>query len=346
MSEMDERSKKILWAIIQDYVSCEGPVGSRTVMKKYPMGLSSSTIRNTMADLEDMGYVIQPHTSAGRIPTDRGYRLYVNTLLKECAFSINKKLLDQLSDRLQFLERDINNLIKETSQTLSQFSHYLGFVTAPKTEEMILRHIDFILHKGHKILCILVSEEGVIKNRFITIKDNTFTQRELDKITAYLNSRLKGLALKEIRAKILSQMAQERTTCDKLIHDALTLCKRTIDLETENAVSMGEISGTCNLPDFATMEQIRNLFRAIEEKHTMMKLLDKIMDSEGVQVFIGSENALAGMDGLSVVASTYKDGDRTLGTISVIGPTRMNYDRVIPIVSYTAKTLTKILSEN
>jgi heat-inducible transcriptional repressor len=345
MSELDERSKTILLSIIQSYIDYNGPVGSRAVMKKYSLGLSSSTIRNTMADLEELGYVTQPHTSAGRIPTERGYRFYVNTLLKEHAYSLNTKALHQLVNRLLVIEKDMNNLIKEVSKTLSSFSRYLGVVTAPKEEEISLEHIEFIKHKNDKILCVLISEQGIIKNKIIVLEKKTFTQKQLEKITLYLNSELKGLTLRDIRTKILSQMSQEKVRCDKLINNALFLCKKVLEWESNNLFYMGEISGTCNVANFATMKQIKELFKAIEEKRLMVKLLDKITDSEGIQVLIGSENTLSEMKELSFVASTYNDGRHTLGKIGIIGPTRMNYSEVIPIVSHTAKILTQILCE-
>ncbi len=345
MSEIDERSKRILWAIIESYIASNGPIGSRTIMKKYSIGLSSATIRNTMADLDELGYVNQPHTSAGRIPTERGYRFYVNILLKERHFHINKKMFQQLADKLRTIEKDINKLLEETSKTLSAFSHYLGVATAPKEEEIVLEHIEFIPHKKNKILCVLISKEEMLKNKVITLEENFFTQSQLHKITKYLNNIFNGLTLREIRVKIISQMSQEKVICDKLINNALILCKKVLELEGENMFYAGQIYGACNLPDFATMQQIKELFRVIEEKHFMVKLLDKIAESDGVQVLIGSENIISEMKGLSLVASTYNDGRRTLGTIGIIGPTSMNYEKVIPIVNYTATTLTQILSE-
>lgn len=345
MSGLDERGKKILWAIIQSYIAYNGPIGSRTVTRKYSLGLSSATIRNTMADLEELGYITQPYTSAGRIPTERGYRVYVNTILKKHTLSINKILLQQLYNRLRIIEKDINKLITEASKTLSTFSHYLGVATPPKAEEITLKRVEFIRHDRNKVLGVLISEEGIVKNKIILLEGESFTRKQLDKIAKYLNNELTGLTLREIKAKIISQISEEKIICNKLIISALTLCKKIIAWETENMFYIGEISGTCNLPDFATMKQIKELFKAIEDKHLMVKLLDKMADSEGVQVFIGSENILSEMRELSIVASTYNDGYHPLGSIGVIGPTRMNYELVIPIVDLTAKTLTQILSE-
>jgi heat-inducible transcriptional repressor len=345
MSVLDERSKKILWAIIESYIAFNGPVGSRTVTRRYSLGLSSATIRNTMADLEEMGYITQPYTSAGRIPTERGYRLYVNAILKKRhALHMNRKLLQRLYSKLRLIEKDINRLIQEASRTLSDFSQYVGVAIPPKTEEITLKRIEFIRHGGKKVFGILISEEGVIKNKVIQL-DELFTQKQLDKTAKYLNNELSGLSLREIKSRILSQIAEEKVRCDQLILNALMLCKKLISWESENVFYFGEVSGTRNLPDFANMTQIKELFRAIEDKHLMIKLLDKMADLVGVQVFIGSENILSEIKELSMVASTYNDGTRILGTIGVIGPTRMDYEKVIPIVDLTAQTLTRILSE-
>jgi len=341
MNELDERCQKILWAIIQTHISSNCPIGSRTVMKNFSMSISSATIRNAMADLEELGYVTQPYTSAGRIPTEKGYRLYVDSLLRECT-SINKRLLQQIICKLRSIEKDINKLIKETSKTLSVFSNYIGIATHPKSENMVLKRIEFLRHTNNKILSVLISEDGIVKNKIIVLEEDIFTQRQLDKINRYLNNKLRGLTVREIKDRILFQMAQEKRLCDRLIDKALVLCKKAIEMETEN---YGEIFGVFNVPDFATMEQIKEIFRAIEEKHLMVKLLDKIVISEGVQVFIGSENFLLEMKDLSVVLSTYNDGQRPLGAIGIIGPTRMNYLKVIPFVNHTAKALTQILSE-
>lgn len=343
MNILDQRSKKILWAIIESYISHDGPVGSRTVTRKYSFGLSPATIRNTMADLEEMGYITQPYTSAGRIPTEKGYRLYVDSILKRNSLYENHKLLNRLFLKLRTIEKDINNLTKEASKTLSLFSHYVGLATPPKNEDITLRKIEFIQYNKNKINGILITEEGIVRNKIITI-DEPLNQKQLDKITNYLNGELSGLTIGEIKSKIIAHLNEEKKVCDTLILNALDFCRKVIEWEIDTTFYLGEISGTCNLPDFANMKQIKQLFKAIEDKHLMVQLLEKMSFCEGVQVFIGSENVISEIRELSMVASTYNDGRRTLGTIGIIGPTRMNYEKVIPIVSLTAKTLTQILS--
>lgn len=341
--DLDERSKKILWAIIQSHIDLNEPVGSQMVTQRFSFGLSPATIRNTMADLKNLGYITQPHPSAGRVPTEKGYRLYVNALLKEYLPSPDEAPLQELSMRLRAIEKDINRLIEETSKALSAFSCYLGIAMQPRSEEIILKRLEIIKHRSNRVLCILISEEGIVKNKVITL-DETFSQGDLDRIIKYLNRELTGLTLKEIKSEIISQMSMEKTLCDRLIANALRICNEVIMWATEYSY-IGEISGACNLTEFATITQIKKIFRAIEDKRLIVKLLEWIADSQDVQVFIGSENILPEMREFSMVVSTYSDGYRARGTVGIIGPTRMNYGRVIPIVDHTAKTLTQILSE-
>lgn len=342
MVALDERTKKILLAIIHSYIDLNEPVGSSMVSRRFSFGLSPATIRNTMAELKDLGYLTQPHTSAGRVPTEKGYRLYVNTLLKQKSLSINEDFLKHLSNRLSIIEKGINRLVEETSKTLSEFSRYLALAVPPRAEGMRLKHIEFIRHSSNKVLCILIAQDGTVKNNIITMEE-ALTRRDLERITNYLNDKLTGLTIKEIKSQIISQMSLEKSMCDRLISRALKMCREAVFWAAENTAN-GEISGTSNLPEFATMSQIREIFHAIEDKHLIIRMLDKVSDSEGVQVFIGSENIVPEMKGFSMVLSTYNDlGAR--GTIGVIGPTRMNYEQVIPLVEFTARTLTQILSE-
>ncbi|MBI5049814.1 MAG: heat-inducible transcription repressor HrcA [Nitrospirae bacterium] len=344
MSELDERSKKILWATIKSYIDLKSPIGSEVVTKRFSFGLSPATIRNTMADLIELGYLSQPHTSAGRVPTEKGYRLYVDALLKEYTLPLDPTFLQQLFNRLHSIEKNINRLIEETSKTLSAFSHYVGVAIPPQPKEITLKRIGFVKHSDSKVLCVLISEEGIVKNKLITLAE-VLTQRDLNKITNYLNHEITGLTLNEIKTKILSQMSREKTICDELIAKALRIFKEAITWLPEYNVYTGEISGTYNLPDFATISQIKKLFKAIEYKHFIAKILDKIAESDGVQVFIGSENTIYEMEDFSIVVSTYKDRYIARGTIGIIGPTGMDYEHVIPLVRHTAETLTEILSE-
>jgi heat-inducible transcriptional repressor len=343
MSELSERSRKILWAIIQSHIESNTPVGSLTVSKRYSFGLSPATIRNTMVELEEMGYVTQPHTSAGRVPTIKGYRLYVNTLLREHIPTTNKALFYELTNRLRVIKKDINRLFKETSKTLSIFSKYIGIATPPKIDKTTLKYIRFIKYDETRVLSTLISEEGIIKSRVIELEES-YSQRHLDRIGNYLNDKFSGMTLMEVRNRIAAQLSKDKVIYDKLMDNALTIFENLIMLETDN-IPAEVLSGTCNLPDFASTKQIKEILKAIEDKQLMLKLIDKVSNSgDGIQVYVGLENILPSMKELSMVASTYRDRGHICGAVGIIGPTRMDYGRLIPIVDHTAKALTQILS--
>ena len=343
MSKLDTRRKEILWAIIQSHIDLNIPIGSILISQRFPVGLSPATIRSTMSKLEEMGYITQPHTSAGRVPTEKGYRFYVDTLMGEQTISINSDLTKELSDRLSSITQDSASLIKEATRTLSLFSRYLAIATPPKTEEILLKRIKFIKYENKKVLAVIISDEGVVKNKIIEL-DKIYTQKHLDMASNHLNCEFTGLTIRKVREKIAYQLYKEKTMCDQLVANLLYLCKDIIPLENDD-FSLNGLSGTSNLPDFATMKQIKEIFRAIEDKRFMLKLLQLISESKGTQVFVGMENIFPAMSELSMVVSTYTKNKSVGGAVGIIGPTRMNYKKMISIVDHTAKALTQILSE-
>ncbi len=343
MSILDERLKKILWAIIQSHIDLNVPIGSFLVTKRFPIGLSSATIRNIMAKLEEMGYIIQPHTSAGRVPTKKGYRFYVNKLMEEQTLFIKPTICHELPNKLRIIKQDNDILIKEAAKALSSFSHYLAIVIPPRIEDIVLKRIKFIKYEKKKVLTVLISNDGTVKNRIIEM-DKVHTQKQLDDAAYYLNNRFSGLTIKKVREKLAYQLHKEKTFFDELVTDLLMICKDVTTSEADN-FSLNALSGTSNLPDFATIKQTKAILKAIEEKHFILKLLNQISGSHGTQVFVGMENILPAMKELSMVISTYTNNRNASGTIGIIGPTRMNYRKLIPIVDHTAKALTQILSE-
>ena len=343
MTKLNERRKAILGAIIQSHIDLNIPIGSILITQRFSVGLSPATIRSTMAKLEELGYITQPHTSAGRVPTEKGYRFYVDTLMEEETFSINSALSDELSGRLAIIRKDCNSLIKEAARTLSLFSRYLAIATPPRTEDIVLKRIKFIKYEKKKILAILISEEGLVKNKIIDL-DHMHSQKQLDRAANYLNNRFSGLVIKRVREKIAYQLYKEKTMFDQLIDSLLYLCKDIAPLEN-NDFSLDSLSGASNLPDFATLKQIKAILRAIEDKNFMLKLLQRVSESPGTRVFVGMESILPAMKELSMVVSTFSDNKHASGAVGIIGPTRMNYKKMIPIVDHTAKALTQILSE-
>ncbi len=342
MNKLDDRLKKILWLIVQSHIDLNTPIGSILIAKRFPLGLSPATIRNTMAKLEEKGYITQPHTSAGRVPTEKGYTLYVNTLLDKQLPNINSDLSYKLSEKLRYFKKDNNILIKEAARSLSSFSSYLALATAPKIEDFVFQRIKFVKYEQKKVLTFLISEDTVIKHKMIEL-DRIHSQKELDRAAGFLNSKFSGLTIKKMKEKISFQLYKKKVIRDELIANLLFICKDIIPNQ-DSSIAQNEFAGTSNLPDFATMNQIKEILGAIEENRFMLKLLSQIDDSKGTRVFVGMEKFIPSMKEFSLVISAYSDNNLANGAVGIIGPTRMNYRKLIPVVDHTARALTKILS--
>lgn len=354
-NSMDERAKHVLFAVVESYINKPEPVGSRFVTKKYPIGFSPATIRNIMADLEEMGFLGQPHTSAGRIPTDKGYRFYVNCLYEKKIRPLPAKqdteqsvyngediceFISSFSKKLKRVKNDINTMFLEVTNTLSMMSNYVGIALLPKPENTTFNRIDLIKYKGDNIVAILVTDEGVIRNRILKV-DSKLTQHDLNRISDYLNSEYSGLKLDEIRGILINRMKQEKVLWDRLISKAIKICEEAISFTGDNLFISG-LHDVINLPDFSDISKIKEMARAIKDKHLILKLLDELSKSEGVQVLIGSENQFEELKNMSIVASPYKERNRPMGVIALIGPTRMNYSKAIYMVDSIAKCISKI----
>ncbi len=340
---LDDRSKQILCAIVQSYISKPEPVGSRFVTKKYSFGFSPATVRNIMADLEDLGFLSQPHTSAGRVPTDKGYRFYV-----DCLHDINEpndsnvdmgEFLCHFAEKLEGIRNDINGMFSEVTNALSVMSNYIGVITPPKPEKTTFNRIDFIRYKGDRVVAILLTEEGVIKNKIFTV-DSRLTQEDLNRIADYLNSEYSGHTIDEIKGILVRKAHREKAVWDKLITRAIKIYGQAISF-AENDIFVSGLYDVMNLPDFSDISRIREISKAIKDKHTILKLLDELSDAEGVSVVIGNENPVEELKSLSVVASTYKEKDRPMGVVALIGPTRMDYSKAIYMVDTIAKCISR-----
>ncbi|KPK46111.1 MAG: hypothetical protein AMK74_01200 [Nitrospira bacterium SM23_35] len=344
MQILSERSSKILYAVVQSYINYLDPVGSRVVTKRYSFGLSPATIRNIMADLEEMGFLKQPHTSAGRVPTDLGYRFYVDSLVKESDLNSNIEIeiLQGLYRRLEILKNNIELLLSETTKSLSMLSHYLGIAMSPTPDMTTLRKINLLKYNTDKVAVVLFTDEGLIKNKVIPI-DPEISQKDLNRIATYLNSEFSGYTFDEIRIKILKEMSREKIRCDHLISKAMRICREALCFPL-NELFISGFSEVLALPDFTDLKVIRELSKAVEDKHNIIKILDKLSETEGVQVVIGSENEPFEMKKLSLVASPCMEGDRPVGVVGIIGPTRMNYAKAIYIVENTAKFISTMIT--
>jgi len=342
--ELSERDQKVLEAVISGYIRSGEPVGSRTVSKHYGLNVSSATIRNIMADLEDMGFLQQPHTSAGRIPTDKGLRFYLDSILK----------IRQLEKRQQALIRkafetkkgDIDDLLRRTSQVLSRFCEQAGVVLWPKLSATRFKHIEFVRLRPRQILVILISKSGLVQHTLLDWEED-LSQDDLDKYARYLNELLEDVPLAEVKDRILREMENEKVLFDQLFSQALELSKRAFQEALESADV--HIEGHTQLlrnPEFADVERMRRILEAFEDKTRIIRLLDKALDPERqVQIVLGTESDVNELQEISLISSPYRRGETVLGVLGVIGPMRMDYSRIIPIVTFTASLLSQLLAD-
>jgi heat-inducible transcriptional repressor len=326
--------------IIENYILTADPVGSRTISKISSLNLSPATIRNIMSDLEELGLLYQPYTSAGRVPTEKGFRFYVDSILDIHELSDQEQ--QEIRSRYRSYQIEGADLFRETCRILSSSSHYLGVVWAPRMSLVVLQHIEFVKLRKYLVLAVLVSTTGLVYNRIIEAEED-FSQSELDHLSDYMNGLLNGLTLHQVREKLLEQMGVEKNVYDRLFKQALKLGEKAFSSTEETDVFIEGRTNILNEPEFGNISKMTDLFRAFEEKATMVRLLDKFMEPKGVQIAIGSESQVQEMETCSLVTSTYGCAGKVWGALGVIGPRRMNYSKVIPLVDYSAKLLSEIL---
>lgn len=338
--ELNERSRKILEAIIEDYIDTGEPVGSRNVTRRHAMSLSPATVRNVMAELEELGYLVSPHTSAGRIPTDRGYRFYVDTLLRVRPLSVQEQ--QRIASRYRLQGMRAEDALREAGKILSSLSRYTGIVLAPRFSATVFRHIEFVPLSHGRLLVVLVSASGLVQNKLIETGQE-LSAGELEQINNYLKRTLSGLSLEQIRTRIVEEMARDKAHYDDLLQRALLLSAAALQQDEGSEVFIEGAANILEQPEFADVERMRRLFRAFEQKSRLVELLDQSQRAQGVQIFIGSETHYQEIEGCSLVTASYAGREGTLGTLGVIGPSRMPYSLVIPIVDYTARLVSQLL---
>src|SRR5271170_4782375 len=339
---LSERAQLLLKALIESYIRDGQPVGSRALSRDSGLALSSATIRNVMADLEDLGFVASPHTSAGRIPTDKGYRFFVDTLLKlkplhhEEIEEIERRLSDAANGR---------SLVQTVSQMLSNVTHMAGLVTLPNPNYVALSQIEFVALSDNRALAIMVMSNREVQNRVVQL-DRLHSPEELRRAANYLNEAFSGRSLPDVRAQLLAQLQETRQHMDQLMQDAIQMAQKVFDTPTDERVEY-VIAGETNLMGFAELsnvDRLRRLFEAFNEKHDILRLLDSCLRADGIQIFIGQESGYRILDDISVVTAPYMVNNQVVGVLGIIGPTRMAYERVIPIVDLTAKLLGSALN--
>jgi heat-inducible transcriptional repressor len=332
---LDDRAKLLLKALVERYIADGQPVGSRTLSRATGIELSPATIRNVMSDLEELGLIVSPHTSAGRIPTARGYRLFVDTMLTvhQGQFATQSLAPDQPQ-----------KVISNAANLLSSLSQFVGVVIAPRRSS-VFRQIEFLRLSERRLLVIIVSPDGDVQNRVI-FTEVDYTQANLVEAANYLNSHYVGLALEEVRARLQNEVETLRSEIASLMQAAVTVSSEAISETKDEVVIAGE-RNLLAVTDFSSdMGHLRRAFELFEQKAQLMRLLDIAGQAEGVRIFIGGESQVVPFEDLSIVSAPYEVDGQIVGTLGVIGPTRMAYDRMIQIVDITSKLVTNALSHH
>ncbi len=341
-TQVSERAMHFLKVLVERYIKDGQPVGSRTLSKDAGLELSPATIRNVMADLEDLGLVVSPHTSAGRVPTVAGYRLFVDSLLTMRPPS--EEDMENLRQRFTG-STDSKSLVEATSRMLSGITHLAGVVMLPRHERNAFRQIELLPLSGARVLAILITGEGEVHNRIITT-EHAVTRPMLEEASNYLNRMFTGQDISEVRKRLLEDLKNTHRNMDALMMRAVTLAHDVVAAaeRTDDCV----IAGQTNLMEFgelANMERLKQLFDAFNQKREILHILDRCIAADGVQIFIGEESGYDLLDECSLVTTAYRVDDRVVGVLGVIGPTRMDYQRVIPIVDVTARLLAAALRQ-
>jgi heat-inducible transcriptional repressor len=341
---LSERAQMLLKALVESYIRDGQPVGSRTLSRDSGLSLSSATIRNVMADLEDLGFVASPHTSAGRVPTDKGYRFFVDTLLK--LKPLHHEEIEDIERRLgSDSAHNGRSLVQTVSQMLSSVTHMAGLVTLPHPNYIALSQIEFISLSENRALAIMVMSNREVQNRVVQL-DRCYSSEELRRAANYLNDAFSGRSLPEVRTQLLAQLQETRQHMDQLMKDAIQMAQK-VFASTQDGDVEYVIAGETNLMGFAELsnvDRLRRLFEAFNEKHDILRLLDSCLRADGIQIFIGQESGYRILDDISVVTAPYMLDNQVVGVLGIIGPTRMAYERVIPIVDVTAKLLGSALN--
>lgn len=337
---MGDRKRLILQAIIEDYISTAEPVGSRTISKKYLTGTSPATIRNEMADLEEMGYIEQPHTSAGRIPSDKGYRLYVDKLMEQKRLNeaqnnaIKKEFIDILGE--------IDRLVKHASKLLSQMTQYTSIVMAPQIRRTSLKHIQLIKIDSSTVLAVIITDAGIVKNSVLRLVEDV-NPAVLERITNMLNDKLSGLCVEEIESFDIGYMLDNSMGHGEIIEQILPELMQTLLYSDTAEIYHDGAANILNLPEYSDINKARNFLNTLEEKDILFKVLNEAKND--IDISIGKENKLEQFKDCSLITATYKINGKVIGSIGVIGPTRMEYSKAISVVECMTNNLSEILTK-
>jgi heat-inducible transcriptional repressor len=339
---LDDRGAQVLRHVVEDYIETAEPVGSRTISKRMDQQLSPATIRNIMADLEEMGFLAQPHTSAGRVPTGAGFRYYVDYLLAR------RQLARPERDRFQKMAEEAGSadeFIRQVSRLVSTLSRQACMVVVSRLSSQPLRSINLLQAGAGRLLLVIVTQGGWIEHRLVE-GESELSGDDIVKVNAYLNELADGLTLHELRGRILQEMKREKARYDRLMQRALRLGAKALGESSPPEVYVEGRANILEQPEFAEdVHKLKKILRAFEEKTVIVRLLDRTLETDAIQVSIGSENPVEGLPDISVVASGYRLGESMTGGIGLIGPVRMDYSRIIPLVEYSARLLSSAFGQ-
>ncbi|HUM92595.1 MAG: heat-inducible transcriptional repressor HrcA [Candidatus Competibacter sp.] len=340
---LNERTQHLLKALVERYIRDGQPVGSRTLARDAGLDLSPATVRNVMADLEELGYLHSPHTSAGRVPTARGYRLFIDALLH--LRPLGDREIETLRQRIDQPVQNGAELARTVSDLLSGFTRLAGVVMLPRRNVVTLRHVEFLSLSENRVLVVLVLNTQEVQNRIIQTR-RPYNAMELQQAAYYLNAQFTGKDIHQVREALLRDLREARDSLDRLMQTVVEMAEQTFETEPvgEDYVVAGQ-THLMQCTDLSDLDKLRQLFEAFNHKRDLLHLFDQCLHAEGVQIFIGEESGFGVLEGCSVVTAPYTVEGQVLGVLGVIGPTRMAYDRVIPLVDVTARLLAAALNE-
>jgi heat-inducible transcriptional repressor len=346
---LNHRARKILSAVVHEYLNTGEAVGSRTVTRRYGIDLSPATVRNVMSDLEEAGLLKQPHTSAGRVPTDLGLRFFVDSLLK--VRSLSAKEREDLSQRYHIATDDLDTALRDATKVLSELSTHTVVLVTPRPEADQLDHVEFVRLRDHQLLAVLVTKSGQVQNKIVGTPQPVAPD-ELERMNNYLNAVLGGLTLEGVVARVQEELASERIQYQAMEKRALELSAELLPgaAGAPELIIEGQsrLIDTIGKTDPEALQKVQALFRALEEKRHLAELLEETVRAPGIRVFIGAETHIDELSDFTVIASPYggaEDGGRPLGTLGVIGPTRMNYNKIINLVDFTAQIVSGVIGK-
>ncbi len=338
---MGERDREILREVVLAHILSAEPVSSRAIARRNRLGLSAASIRNVMADLEEWGFLTQPHTSAGRVPTREGYHLFIDSLMQTQQPSLRERR--QIEESLRSVPPDAAQLLAATLLVLKDLSHQVSIVMTPAASETTLKAVELVPVSDRQVLCVVVSGSGFVDNKLVTVRE-PLSRDELQWISNYLSENFAGLPLREIRERLLVMMSEDRAQVDRMLSLTIDLARQGLEERGERQLLVDGTSEVLAHPELADITRVRQLFDTFSRRARLVSFLNQLLDTEGVRVVIGADSALTSQLDFSLITTSYGVGRQKLGTVSVFGPSRMEYPRLIPLVHYLGETLSRVLA--